>query len=319
MISITGLLPPREGTNLKTKLAALVNARYKAKHRDRAESVGGHGEDTRDQRTADALLELCGVRSYSKPPLHNGSNGSDQAHTTFNDDSNPDPGRRANHEHHFPFVSGVTDDGATDRFFGRDLPDLPDLPGPESGPSASPDRADTFPGADVPCTCDCELHVDVGPDLSPGIDVRTAKPAHIIVFNVNAWEARLAGGPPVPITGDLLDQVANDLYLCFIGMESEPLKFGRARRYPTAIQTLAVIARDQQCIYPGCHNPPQHCDIHHLEEVGLDHGPTDVNALGLLCTPHHQHLHDNSQVITRNSDGTHTVRDRDTGRVIAHG
>ena len=56
-----------------------------------------------------------------------------------------------------------------------------------------------------------------------------------------------------------------------------------------------------------------------LEEVGLDHGPTDVNALGLLCTPHHQHLHDNRQVNTRNSDGTHTVRDRDTGRVIAQG
>ena len=126
MISISGLLPPREGTNLKTKLAALVNARYKATHPARADSVGGHGEDTRDQRTADALLELCGVRSYSKPPLHNRSNGSDQEHTTLNDDSNPDSGRRADHEHGFPFGSGVTDNEVTDRLFRDDLPGQPD-------------------------------------------------------------------------------------------------------------------------------------------------------------------------------------------------
>ena len=156
-------------------------------------------------------------------------------------------------------------------------------------------------------------------EVGPGIDVSTSKPAHIIVFNVDKWEARLAGGPPVPITADLFDQVANDLYLCFVGMDGEPLKFGRARRDPTAMQKLAVIARDQKCIYPGCQNPPQTANVHHLKEVHLDCGPTDVDSLGLLCPPHHQHLHDNNEVIVRNPDGTHTVYDRHTGRVRAEG
>ncbi len=46
MIGINGLFPPLEGAQLKTKLAAVVNARYKAAHPERAKTLGGHGEDT---------------------------------------------------------------------------------------------------------------------------------------------------------------------------------------------------------------------------------------------------------------------------------
>ena len=60
---INGLLPPVEGTELKNRLAAMVDAKWRAAHPTRAKELGGHGGDSHDQRMADALLEMAGVRS----------------------------------------------------------------------------------------------------------------------------------------------------------------------------------------------------------------------------------------------------------------
>ena len=46
MIGINGLLPPVEGTELKNRLAAMVDAKWRADHPDRAKALGGHGGDT---------------------------------------------------------------------------------------------------------------------------------------------------------------------------------------------------------------------------------------------------------------------------------
>ena len=319
MIAINGLFPPLEGTDLKTGLAAVVDARYRAAHPDRAATLGGHGEDTRDQRTADALLEVCGVRSHGKPPQSSPDRATPDTASTSSETS--------------PKTSTETPLGP---LFDEEATHSPTESSNEQALRKRPAETGSHEEqtTDRPCTCECKRHQYFSyrnnnnndarpatgpPEASPGIDVRTSKPAHIITFNVENWEARLAGGPPVPISGNLFDQINNDLYLCYLNMESEPLKFGRARRYPTAIQRLAITARDQHCIYPGCHNPPQHCNIHHLEEVHLDQGPTDVNRLGLLCPPHPQHIHQNNETISRNPDTTHTIRNRNTGQIVAHG
>ena len=61
MLGFSGLLPPMEGATLKAWIAAIVDARWKAEHPERARIAGGHGGDTRAQRQADALLELIGI------------------------------------------------------------------------------------------------------------------------------------------------------------------------------------------------------------------------------------------------------------------
>ncbi len=96
--------------------------------------------------------------------------------------------------------------------------------------------------------------------------VKTGKPAVVIVFDVDKWEARIAGGGPIPITDTLLDQARNDLYYCFKNMAGEVLKFGRSRRDPTPVQRLVLVVRDERCLYPGCHAPPERCDAHHTNE-----------------------------------------------------
>jgi hypothetical protein len=42
------------------------------------------------------------------------------------------------------------------------------------------------------------------------------------------------------------------------------LDHGRTKRIATRTQTLALIARDRGCSFPGCDQPPEHCQRHHI-------------------------------------------------------
>ena len=65
------------------------------------------------------------------------------------------------------------------------------------------------------------------------------------------------------------------------------LELGRQRRIATKSQTLALIARDGACTFPGCDHPPHWCDRHHILE--WQHGgETDIDNLTLLCRYHHR-------------------------------
>ena len=69
MVSLSGFLPPQEGAALKTMVGTLVDTRWKAEHPERARELGKHGGDDREQRAADALLELTRVtRAASGEP-----------------------------------------------------------------------------------------------------------------------------------------------------------------------------------------------------------------------------------------------------------
>jgi hypothetical protein len=65
MIGLKGLLPPIEGMDLKTRLAALIDAKYRKDHPERAKTLGGHNVDPLEQRMLDALLELTGVKEFT--------------------------------------------------------------------------------------------------------------------------------------------------------------------------------------------------------------------------------------------------------------
>lgn len=65
------------------------------------------------------------------------------------------------------------------------------------------------------------------------------------------------------------------------------LAMGRACRIANRTQTLALIARDAGCTFPGCDHPPEWCQRHHIRSW-LDGGPTDVDNLTLVCGYHHR-------------------------------
>ena len=52
-------------------------------------------------------------------------------------------------------------------------------------------------------------------------------------------------------------------------------------------QRRAITLRDGGCLIPGCHVPPQWCEIHHVEEHSRG-GPTHTDNGVLLCWFHHR-------------------------------
>ena len=258
MIRLTGLLPSLEGGTLETILGAISEAKYRRDNPVRARILGGHDTDSRDQRLADALLELAGITPTTKVKARS----TDEADFVEPDHSDT----TATTIHH-------------------------------DAPSAPPDHRETT--------------------QKPPIRVTTSKPATVIVFNIDRFEAEILNHGPVPVTPTLFDQLKRDLYFCFENNTGEVLKYVRGRREPTLLQKLAVWARDLRCKYPGCDAIASMSHIHHINEWLADQGFTDVEALILLCHAHHQHLHTNQLTATREADGSVSIRLRATGELMA--
>jgi hypothetical protein len=68
------------------------------------------------------------------------------------------------------------------------------------------------------------------------------------------------------------------------------LSLGRSVRLATPAQRRALVARDQGCIIPGCGNPASWTECHHVTFWSRG-GPTDVDAMCLLCPRHHTEVH----------------------------
>jgi hypothetical protein len=444
MIGLTGLLPPIEGTELKNRLAAVVDARWRAEHPERASVLGGHGGDAHEQRMADALLAITGVDNSSAEPQQSkrpgetvqgnepeatnlpGQNPRDQESTSteavtdrseqadrpaqeepsarsdavdfvgwgqsrrssresavVEPAAKPDPGEHYvvdrgpedldshdrvandrvandhvvnNHVANGPassdrgfdrcsedldsddrFVNdhvandpASTDPPSNDRGFDRCSEDL-DSDGDDrypvdrgSGDHGANDRDSDDRVGSSPQSWGPNFSISVAPPAPPTslarqvplTVVKTAKPAVVIIFDIDRWQARIAGGKPIPITESLLDHARNDLYYCFKNTAGEILKFNRSRRDPTAVQRLALVVRDERCMYPGCHAPPEACDAHHTDEVVKDRGLTNLEVMALFCKAHHRHIHLNDLVVIRETNGTITIKQRKTGAVV---
>lgn len=177
----------------------------------------------------------------------------------------------------------------------------------------------TMPGSAATATTATSAGTTDSPSNGHVTTIKTSKPAVVVTFNVDAWEAYVSGHGPVPVTASLFDQTRAELYYLFQNMQGEILKMGRARKEPTPLQRLAVMARDQHCIYPGCTVAAHLCEVHHCNEYLRDSGFTDVEVLGLLCQSHHRHIHVNDLKVIREDDGTVIIRHRPTHELIATG
>jgi hypothetical protein len=67
---------------------------------------------------------------------------------------------------------------------------------------------------------------------------------------------------------------------------SLPLDAGTATDQIPAHLRRAVIARDRHCAFPGCHQPPAACHVHHLRPRAAGGSTILANCL-LLCSFHH--------------------------------
>jgi hypothetical protein len=93
------------------------------------------------------------------------------------------------------------------------------------------------------------------------------------------------------LTSDQLLRIADEaeLWPTIINRDGVPLALGRTQRLASRGQTMALIARDGGCSFPGCTHPASWCDRHHILDWILG-GFTDLNNLTLLCRYHHTHF-----------------------------
>ena len=80
-----------------------------------------------------------------------------------------------------------------------------------------------------------------------------------------------------------------DLYPSVVNSLGVVLQLGRTRRLASPGQTMALIARDGGCSFPGCDRPPEWCQRHHVEDWAAG-GRTDLRNLTLLCAFHHHNF-----------------------------
>jgi hypothetical protein len=76
---------------------------------------------------------------------------------------------------------------------------------------------------------------------------------------------------------------------CLKDAKGAVLDLGRTRRIATHALTLALIARDGGCSFPGCDTAPEWSERHHIVPW-LAGGPTSLDNLTLLCAYHHHNF-----------------------------
>ena len=97
-------------------------------------------------------------------------------------------------------------------------------------------------------------------------------------------------GSTGPIPDTVLKKIACDSEITRIifGPDSQILNVGRAKRTITGQLRRAIVARDQHCVWPGCFEPPQKCEVHHAIRHWFEHnGETSTENAALLCWHHH--------------------------------
>jgi hypothetical protein len=149
--------------------------------------------------------------------------------------------------------------------------------------------------------CDRILRSDTLPDSG-------GTPATVIV-TIDLEDLLNQCGFGVTSDGTLIptDQVlrlANqaDILPTVLSKTGNVLDQGRSRRVATANQTLALIARDRGCTFPGCSHPPEWCERHHITEW-INGGKTNLQNLTLLCRYHHHNFATKGWTCQLNPDG----------------
>jgi hypothetical protein len=99
------------------------------------------------------------------------------------------------------------------------------------------------------------------------------------------------------------------------GADGRTLDVGRRQRTVSTALRRALGARDQGCVFPGCHHA-RFIDAHHVKHWA-DGGDTHLDNLVSLCTTHHRLVHEGGFAIQRNADGA-LIFVRPDGRPVDH-
>lgn len=189
-------------------------------------------------------------------------------------------------------------DAAVDAL-ARPRPDLDWSRWPSGQPDGSSDAgkgAATDPRSPATRRADAALELIQRAVAAPQGVTRTSRTKLVVTMSLEALLDRLRGAGVADndevLSASTVRRVACEAEILptVLGGPSQVLDIGRADRYFTPAQRLAMALRDHGCSYPGCTVPPQWCDAHHVVHW-LHGGATDLCNGALLCGRHHTIVH----------------------------
>ena len=191
---------------------------------------------------------------------------------------------------------------------GPDGPD-PDPADPDSAPEGTPDGAPVHPAPDG-STPDA-----TAPDISATARSKALTPEawRALRYAIARLAVDLVSGPAglaAALRQGLLPEPFNSRAI--------PLDIGWSRDIPVHVRR-AVVLRDRHCAWPGCRQPPAHCDIHHLRHQ-RDGGETSLWNCALLCQFHHDVcIHRRGWRLVLHPDATTTAHGPNGQVIHSHG
>lgn len=139
----------------------------------------------------------------------------------------------------------------------------------------------------------CRSHLDLGEAPRAGGE----RPHVSLLVDLEVLEGKAGGTCELDGTGVVTPDLARML-ACDAGVSriitkgrSEVIDVGRRTRTVPPALRRALVVRDRGCRAAGCDRPHRWCDAHHIDHW-VDHGPTNLANLILLCRRHHRMVHD---------------------------
>lgn len=125
----------------------------------------------------------------------------------------------------------------------------------------------------------------------------SARAAVVVLVDPGRRQAEVLGRGPVAFDDAVelaVDEARAEVYGIMQDTNGAILKFGRNRRFASALQRLAIAVRDRTCVVEGCGRSAVNCDAHH-EPPFEDGGRTDVDMMEARCSLHHSHRHETGE------------------------
>lgn len=171
----------------------------------------------------------------------------------------------------------------------------------------------TAPGdaADVPADArPSDSRINGGSCKWCGSAPSIARPAFLVVADLAARLLWATDRGPVELTPAAAQRLACDAALRVVITDDTQI-LGVSAAHPKVSATLraALVVRDNGCRFPGCSQPPDRCDNHHVVPV-IDNGPTVLENLALVCRDHHHAIHDSGWQVGLDVDGVMTFTRR---------
>ena len=122
-----------------------------------------------------------------------------------------------------------------------------------------------------------------------GVKTEVVVFAHLSELEQEDGTAEVMGGPVIPAAEARQLLCASSFRTLLLSDDGAPLKMGKSRRFHTRNQEKALWVRDGGCTFPVC-GTKRYVEVHHSPPYDPG-GRTDVDAMGLACSFHHDLEH----------------------------